>query len=403
MPIVPGTSQVQSSVPSLDWLISPVHKQVFFDTHWESTPLVVKRNQPNYFSQLLSLDEVDRVLTTLDRRYPDVTLKNARSNVTPADYVLDNDRLDITKVYQLFHEGATITLAFLENVVPSLALFCRSLEQEFTFPLQANVYLTPPGAQGAKPHYDTHDVFVLQVAGSKKWTCYGTPLRLPLPDQDFDAAIHERGEPTCEFELEAGDVAYVPRGLVHDAHSTDCVSLHITAGILRYTWSELLLEMVAAAGLNDVALRHAIPPGFARQGFDRSEARGISKDLLRGIWSDENFDAAFDRFVERFISVCPPLLRGQMSQVAAADGLTAASIVGARAGSLWTLTENGDTISIDCYEHHTTLPAYARDAVRYALSHPRYAIRDLAGDLDDAGKVTLIRRLIREGLVMVVD
>src|SRR5215469_320795 len=122
MPIVPGTSQVQSSVPSLDWLISPVHKQVFFDTHWESTPLVVKRNQPNYFSQLLSLDEVDRVLTTLDRRYPDVTLKNARSNVTPADYVLDNDRLDITKVYQLFHEGATITLAFLENVVPSLAL-----------------------------------------------------------------------------------------------------------------------------------------------------------------------------------------------------------------------------------------------------------------------------------------
>src|SRR5690349_19156438 len=95
--------------PSLEWLIHPVSKELFFEKYWEKQTLVVTRNQPHYFSPLLSFDEVDRALTTLDRRYPDVTLKNARREITSDDYVIDGDRLDITRVYQLFGEGATIT------------------------------------------------------------------------------------------------------------------------------------------------------------------------------------------------------------------------------------------------------------------------------------------------------
>jgi ribosomal protein L16 Arg81 hydroxylase len=119
----------------------------------------------------------------------------------------------VARLYQLFQEGATIALSFLDTVIPSLADFCRSLETEFTFPFQANVYLTPARAQGAKPHCDTHDVFVLQVTGSKKWTIYGTPVELPPSEQDFDPSVHELGAPTLEFELNTGDLAYIPRAL----------------------------------------------------------------------------------------------------------------------------------------------------------------------------------------------
>jgi ribosomal protein L16 Arg81 hydroxylase len=388
--------------PSLKWLINPVSKDAFFESYWERQPLVVKRNQPDYFSLLLSLDEVDRVLTTLDRRYPDVILKNANREITTGEYVIGADRLDIAKVYQLFAEGATITLAFLDNVLPSLALFCRSLEGEFTFPFQANVYLTPPGAQGAKPHYDTHDVFVLQVAGSKTWTTYGTPVELPLPGQDFDASVHERGAPTCEFELEPGDVAYIPRGVVHDARSFDGVSLHITAGVLRYTWAELLLELVANASLQDPALRKALPPGFARQEFDKTQIRETLGGLLKQAWTKSNCDEALDHFVDEFVSACPPLLRGQMAQLAAADRLTADSVVSARTGTIAHLKANGEAASVDCYGRRITFPAHTREAVRFALTHSRFAVRELAGDLDDPGKLAVIRRLVREGLMMVL-
>ena len=50
-------------------------------------------------------------------------------------------------------------------------------------PVQANAYATPAGAQGFAVHHDTHDVFVLQVAGEKRWLVYEPALELPLKDQ----------------------------------------------------------------------------------------------------------------------------------------------------------------------------------------------------------------------------
>jgi ribosomal protein L16 Arg81 hydroxylase len=397
-----GSASLLRFEPSLEWLIRPAGKKLFFEEYWEKRVLVVNRNQPDYFSQLLTLNDVDRAITTLGRRYPDVSLKSASRSIDIAEYTFDGDALDVAKVYQLFEEGSTITLAFLETVNPSLALFCRSLESEFSFPFQANVYLTPPGAQGAKAHYDTHDVFVLQAAGSKKWTIYGTPVELPLPGQDFDADIHELGDSTLEFELNAGDVAYIPRGVVHDAHSTGTVSLHITAGLLRYTWAELLVEFVAGASLNHPAFRKALPPGFARPDFDRAQASETLRRLLQQAWSGSNFEAALDHFVEEFISSCPPLLEGQMAQISALGRLTIDDMAGARPGVIFRLRPAGDLVSLDCYGRKITFPCHAAEAVRFALSHERFVVRDLPGVIDDGGKLTLVRRLVREGLAVIL-
>lgn len=386
--------------PSLDWLISPVEKEQFFSEYWESKPLVIHRNQPDYFSSLLSLDGVDRVITTLDRRYPNTILKNAARDVGRRDYTVDGEVLDVAKVYQQFADGSTITLAFLDTVVPSLTRFCRALECELSFPLQANIYLTPPGAQGARPHYDTHDVFVLQIAGSKKWTVYGTPYQLPLANQDFDPAVHEKGDATLEFDLHAGDVAYLPRGLVHDARSTDQVSLHITAGILRYTWADLLLEYVASACLNDPAFRKSLPPGFARPGFGQDQAKENLNNLLRQVPSNADFDAALSRFLDALVRSCPPLLEGQMAQMAGLDALTVDSLAGARPGVVYYLQANDDSVVVHLCGRKITFPPFAADALRYALRHPEFSVHDLPGRLDDAGKLTLVRRLIREGLLM---
>jgi ribosomal protein L16 Arg81 hydroxylase len=385
---------------SLEWLVSPVEKIRFFQEYWEKQPLVVNRSQPRYFSSLLSLVEVDRVITTLGRRYPEVILKNARREIEASEYTVDGSSLDVARVYQLFAEGSTISLAFLDTVVPALTLFCRTLENEFSSPLQANIYLTPPGAQGAKPHYDTHDVFVLQVAGSKHWTIFGTPVELPLAGQDFDPDVHEQGAPTLEFRLDAGDVAYVPRGVVHEARSTDAVSLHITAGVLRSTWADLLLEFVAGACLNDPAFRKSLPPGFARPDFGRAEAEVTLRNLLQQVWAQSDFDASLQRFVDEFVASCPPLLEGQMAQMEALEGLTLETVAGVRPGLIFHLQPGRDSAVLQCAGRKITFPSHAVEAIRFALGHSAFAIRDLPGNLDDEGKLTVVRRLIREGLVV---
>jgi hypothetical protein len=400
-PSVAGTTPPEG--PSLDWLIHPTGKEAFFAENWERTTLVVHREQSDYFSGLLSLDEVDHVLTTLGRRYPEVILKDASRKLTAEDYTTNGATLDIARVCQLFGEGSTITLAYLDTVLPKLTRFCRSLESEFSCPCQTNIYLTPPGAQGARTHYDTHDVFVMQVAGSKDWTIFNTAVELPLSGQEFDAEAHPIGAPTLQFTLNAGDTAYVPRGALHEARSTNETSLHITAGVLRYTWADLLLEFVAGASLNDAVLRKALPPGFARSEFDRTAARETLRELLRRVADNGDFDAAFDHFVDDLLVSCPPSLRGQMAQVAGLDRVTIDSPVVAREAVIWRVETEGDFIVIRCANRRIKFPAHAGEAVRFALGRRRFTVRDLPSGLDDEGKLALVRRLVREGLLMVAD
>jgi bifunctional lysine-specific demethylase and histidyl-hydroxylase MINA len=203
---------------------------------------------------------------------------------------------------------------------------------------------------------------VLQVVGSKRWTMYGTPLELPLSGQDFDLKIHQQGPPTMEFELEPGDLAHIPRGVVHDARSSEELSLHITLGILCYRWADFLLELVADASEKDPAFRKALPPGFAREGFDTRHA----KETLQN------------------------------------DQVKIDSLVGARPSVVSCIRTDCSSASIYAFGRKISFPAHAAEAVRFALSQSRFSVHELPGNLDDNGKLVLVQRLIREGLVLVL-
>ena len=91
-----------------------------------------------------------------------------------------------------------------------------------------------------------------------------------------------------------------------------------------------------------------------------------------------------------------------MAQIANLDRLTLDSVVGARAGVISCLRMKAESTAVDCYGRRIAFPAHVSEAVRFAINESEFAVRDLPGDLDDAGKLTLVRRLVREGLVMVL-
>jgi hypothetical protein len=205
-----------------------------------------------------------------------------------------------------------------------------------------------------------------------------------------------------EFELEPGDVAYIPRGVVHEARSSENLSLHITVGILCYRWADLLLEFVADASLKDPAFRRGLPPGFAREDSDRSRAQEIFGSLLQRLATNSDCASILGRFADRWISACPPLLNGQMGQLALQDQLRIESVVGARSSAVFRILKDGSSTSVHSFARKIGFPAQAEDALRFALNRSRFSIRDLPGILDDSGKLVLIRRLIREGLMVVL-
>ena len=60
------------------------------------------------------------------------------------------------------------------------------------------------------------------------------------------------------------------------------------------------------------------------------------------------------------------------------------------------------TASIYAFGRKITFPAHATEAVQFALKQPRFHVRELPGDLDEEGQLVLVRRLIREGLAVVL-
>ncbi len=384
-------------------LIQPASSDAFFDTHFETSVLHVPREDQGYYHSLLSLEEIDRVLTTLHLSHPSVHMANAAKSLQVSDYTYPSGLIDAARLYQEYADGGTIVLNNLEGSLPSLADLCRSMEREFSCRFQCNIYVTPGGsAQGLKTHYDTHDVFVLQIEGTKHWRIYDTPIERPFRGQDFTPDRYQAGELTMEFDLQPGDMVYVPRGVMHDATSTDSDSCHITLGVLPTSWTDLLLESVARVALEDSELRRSLPPGFAQQDFDREQARATFRDVLRRVIEKAELDPALDHFAEDLVSTRHSLLFGQMQQIHRLPSLTVDDRAGARANLLYHVHRDDTHVHLNAYGGRISLPVHAAEPLEFALANDEYRIGDLPGDLDNPGKLVLIRRLVREGLVEIL-
>ena len=95
------------------------------------------------------------------------------------------DQVSDDKLTALFAGGSTLVLQALHRVWPPIIDFCQQLSADLGHPVQANAYVTPPQNQGFDDHYDVHDVFVLQIAGRKKWSIHAPVLPSPLRDQPW--------------------------------------------------------------------------------------------------------------------------------------------------------------------------------------------------------------------------
>ena len=389
---------------SFQWLIDPIEPTAFFTEFYERKPLLIERQQPSKFESLLSIDAIDRYLSTSTPCRPEVFLVDAARELKPEDYSFPNSeppgRIDLPRAYQLFATGATISLSQMHERLPSLANLCRAVERTFSSHFQTNIYFSPPHAQGFKTHFDSHDVFVLQVAGSKLWTLYDTGVVLPLRGQAFDPDKHTPGPPTREFTLHAGDLFYCPRGLYHAARSTAETSLHITLGLIGKTWADVMLEAVSAACLESPAFRANLPVGFANPGFDTSQAAATFRALVDTFARDVQLTPILERFAEDFVTSRRPALDGCLQELQGAPELSIESTVSARPNILFLVREEPHKLDVLFGSTLISLPPFVRDAVMFALAGTSFVVRDLPGQLDDDGKLVLARRLLKEGLLV---
>jgi hypothetical protein len=316
------------------------------------------------------------------------------------------DLVDADAVSRRHGEGATLVLNSLHRFWPPLIEFCRELAADLGHPTQCNAYVTPAGdAQGFAFHHDTHDVFVLQVDGRKRWQIHEPVVMLPTKGQPRSGAdlVPDGQPPLIDTELGPGDVLYLPRGFVHAAQTTDSRSLHLTIGVLAITWYDVLRDVTELAA-DELSFRHALPvaPADALAG-DPDQLVAVLQQAAGWLAAlpPKRARELVDSRLGRAVPAEPLRLLAQAEAVA---GCGPATEVRPRRGIRWELQNAGDRVTLRLPDCRLELPAYTAAAVRSALTAPttpaEVAASDQGLDVDDA--VVLVRRLLREGALVAV-
>ncbi|GIJ20544.1 cupin domain-containing protein [Micromonospora lutea] len=388
-----------------------VEAEKFAAAHWGRTPLLSRAAElpnPAGFTDLLSPVDADELLSRRGLRTPFLRVAKDGQVLPAARYTggggagaeIDDQVLD-EKVLQLYADGATLVLQGLHRTWPALIDFTRDLSLAVGQPLQVNAYLTPPGSQGFATHYDTHDVFVLQVDGRKHWRIHPPVLPDPLERQPWggradEVAATAQGPAALDVVLEPGDALYLPRGWLHSAQAQESSSLHLTVGIRALTRYALVEELLGLAA-EDQRLRATLPFGT-----DVADPDAIEPELTETVealreWLSRAEPAAVAaRLRQRAWSASRPAPIRPMAQAAAITALTADSLVVARAGLRWQLATEGERVVLRLFDRTVSLPALCEPAVRALLTGAPIRVGDLPGLDDDADRLTLTRRLLRE-------
>jgi ribosomal protein L16 Arg81 hydroxylase len=384
----------------LTQLLQPVGLNDFFSRYYEREALVIHREQSGYYNGLLSLHSLDELITGTTLNCDEIVVVDHSRHIEPEDYQRDDETVDVVQVHRLFNEGATVTLRQLQRRVTTLAGLCRGVARQLSCECQTNLYFTPANAQGLETHHDTHDVFILQLVGSKRWQTYEPAVRLPLPGQRYYWKTPPAGTPASAFTLHPGDLFYCPRGTPHDAQSAQEPSVHISLGAKANTWAELMLEIVADAALRDAAFRESLPPDFAVHGIPRQAMEAKLQDLFARLQRQARPRHVLDQLADRFVGGQPAQLWGQAATLRAAASLTHESQVGVRPGLVYRVSERRGKVTLLCNSRRIALPDYVAPALAFALASESFRVGDLPGSLTDSGKIVLIRRLMREGAIV---
>jgi hypothetical protein len=379
---------------------------------WSVRPLLsAAADLPGGFDDLFSLDAVDELLSRRGLRTPflrmaknGVVVEGARFTRRAGAGADIGDQVADDRVLDLFTAGNTIVLQGLHRTWPAVGEFAGQLTADLGHPVGVNAYVTPPQNTGFSAHYDTHDVFVLQVTGEKRWLVHEPVHPLPLRDQAWtehraEITAAAGTEPALAAVLHPGDALYLPRGYLHAAEALGGVSAHLTVGVYPLTRHAIVDELAAlAAELPE--LRGSLPLGV-----DVTDPGQVAADLaavtevLTGWLSTVDPAVVADRLRHRLAAAVPPAPVGPLAQAAAAAAVDTTSTIRLRGGLVHRLRADGERVLLELAGRQLSLPPSTEPALKAILAGEPVTVADLPG-LDAADQCTLVRRLLREAIVV---
>ncbi len=218
---------------TLSHLLHPVTPEIFWQQHFARRSLYIAASEQaeKQFLSLIDWQDIEHVLH----------FSQAPHRLVYRGQNYAHTREDLTTTQQLLQQGASLIIEQIDRYHPPLGRFCDTITKELHCRSVINLYLSAPHQKAYPPHYDTHEIFVMQCKGQKDW--FVQPETLPHPTNNLRKTWETRPDtPETGYTLNPGDVLYLPGGHWHHALARPHTepSLHLTLGLYPPTGLELL-------------------------------------------------------------------------------------------------------------------------------------------------------------------
>jgi ribosomal protein L16 Arg81 hydroxylase len=310
-------------------------------------------------------------------------------------------RLRATDLTNQLRDGATLVLDAVEELHAPLTELAESLELIFRERVQINLYAGWRTSRGFDLHWDDHDVFILQVAGRKRWRVYGQTRPFPVAN-DIEPATKPTGDALWEDTLEDGDLLYIPRGWWHVAFPLDEPTLHLTVGVHKRTGLDLLRWLS-----DDLRASEVFRSDLPRDASADEQAAHVER-LRDELVARFDSDTLINFFREHDANAEPrPRLSLPFSATTKLSRPAPDALVRLTAPRPLDFEIQGDELSFSCNKKRWRFDARALPILRTLDGRRACRVAELceaAGDeLEESTVRTFVGELILHGLVAIVD
>jgi Cupin superfamily protein len=291
-----GTRNAAPGLYALARILEPYAPEEFLGSSWGVRFLHV-RGRAGRFARLMPWARLNEILRRHRLDFPRLRLVRDGKPAPVSSYLrhvtgsrgkATIPRLKPAELTKQLREGATLVLDAVDELSAPIEELAEGLELFFREHVQVNLYAGWQTSRGFDLHWDDHDVFILQVAGRKRWSVYGMTRPFPLVP-DVEPAEKPTGEPLWQGTLEDGDMLYIPRGWWHVAEPLAEPTVHLTVGVHNRTGLDLLRWLAERMRASETFRRDL--PRLSTPAERAARAARLREELLA-----EFDDAALERF-----------------------------------------------------------------------------------------------------------
>jgi len=210
-----------------------ISEQEFLAEYWQKKPLLIKQALPNFISPIaadelagLSLEE------EFESRLITGSIHNNQWSLTNGPFTEDTFSQLSDQDWTLLVQGVDRFVDEVHNLIQQFDFIPR-----WRFDDVMISYAAKGGSVG--PHFDYYDVFLLQGSGKRRWHISSKHCELDNYIDDMPLRIMNTFEAEHVWDVEPGDVLYVPPKVAHHGVSLDDECTTLSFGYRAYSTQEI--------------------------------------------------------------------------------------------------------------------------------------------------------------------